>query len=65
MVTSSQIRQHVLARAGAEKARIRSTGAVEVFGTMPNTNKRGWYFAGWKEEAARQISAEQEMARDQ
>jgi hypothetical protein len=53
------IRAYVLERDGAEKARLMADGAVNVYGTMPNTNEDGWYFAGWAEELLAMAAAEQ------
>ncbi len=58
MATNTQVKQHVLARPGAEKAIIRSTGEVDVYGVMPNTSTRGWYFAGWKSDIEANMQAE-------
>ena len=52
------VRAYVLERDGAEKARMMADGAVNVYGTMPNTNEAGWYFAGWAEELLAMAKAE-------
>lgn len=59
-VTTSQkqiVRNYVLQRDGAEKARIKGSGEVHVYGTMPNTNTEGWYFAGWAEDLLQMAAA--------
>ncbi len=50
-------------RAAAEsvgcKYRIRRSGEVNFYGTMPNSNKIGWYFVAWDaEELALEIQSE-------
>lgn len=40
------VRAYVLERDGAEKAQVRANGEVHVYGTMPNADSEGWYFAG-------------------
>lgn len=36
-----------VADANGEKFRIARNGEVHIFGVMPNTNRTGWYFAGF------------------
>ena len=62
MATNTKVKQHVLARPGAEKAIIRSTGEVDVYGVMPNTSTVGWYFAGWKSDIEATMLAENAIA---
>ena len=38
--------------------RIRRNGALEIFGTMPNSNQVGWYLAGWAADLAHQLMIE-------
>lgn len=53
------VRAYVLGRCSAKKARITADGVVTVYGTMPNTDADGWYFAGWAEELLATAKAEQ------
>lgn len=62
MGLSADIRAYEAGRRGAQKARIRRTGEVEVYGTMPNTSIVGWYSAGWREDILRQMAAEAEVS---
>ncbi len=65
MGLSADIRAYEAGRRGAQKARIRRTGEVEVYGTMPNTSIVGWYSAGWREDILRQMAAEAEVSGQQ
>jgi hypothetical protein len=53
-ITDTEIRAHFLRR-DANKVRITRNGEVHVRGTMPNTNKWGWYFAGFVENIRSQL----------
>lgn len=46
----AKIRERAMLGTTAEKARVTASGEVHLYGTMPNTNHEGWYFAGWAEE---------------
>lgn len=37
----------LVSKFGPGKSRITSTGEVHAYGTMPNTNRRGWYLLGY------------------
>jgi hypothetical protein len=52
-----QVRAYVLQRDGAAKVRMMADGSVNVYGTMPNTDKTGWYFAGWDSELLAEVKA--------
>jgi hypothetical protein len=67
--TTEQIRAHLLSRPGAVEA-LNGNEATEreiegrddyganewhVYGTMPNTNQDGWYFAGYTAEIVRDM----------
>lgn len=43
--------------------KITAAGEVHYYGTMPNTNQVGWYFAGYADELAAKIN--REMTADQ
>ncbi len=62
MSIQDKITAYVTGRDGAQKARIRKTGEVVVYGTMPNTSTVGWYFAGWREDLLRQMAAEEAVS---
>ena len=62
-ITAREIRAHVAERYEAEKIRITRQGEVHALGIMPNTNQRGWFFAGYDTDIALQI--QQERAGDQ
>ena len=42
-----ELRAYILDRKDASKVRITRNGEVRAYGTMPNTNKVGWYFVGF------------------
>ena len=46
------IEAHLLHDMHAERVRFRRDGGVDAIGIMPNTDKRGWWFAGWADELA-------------
>lgn len=58
MTTHKAVRDYVL-WTGAEKVRITRSGEVHALGTMPNTNKRGWYFYGYIEGVLRKMQEAQ------
>ena len=41
------LRAALVSKFGPGKYRITSTGEVHAYGTMPNTNQRGWYLLGY------------------
>ena len=45
-----RLRERLLARPLTTRVRIKRNGEVHVHGRMPNTNKVGWYFAGFENE---------------
>lgn len=45
--TDAEIRKAVKEIFGAKNARVTKNGEVHVKGTMPNTNKTGWYLLGF------------------
>lgn len=62
MGIADNVKAHAAERAGAQKARILKTGAVEVYGIMPNTSTVGWYFAGWRDDVLRLMAAEKAVS---
>lgn len=40
-------RAAIIAHLGADRVRIARNGEVHAYGVLPNTNRTGWYFAGW------------------
>lgn len=45
-MTIAQIRAALIAKFGARKYRITSSGDIHAFGTMPNSNVEDWFFVG-------------------
>ena len=45
-IEASAIRQLLRSEFGARKYRITRDGEIHVHGTMPNTNRTGWYLYG-------------------
>lgn len=46
-MTVTAIRAALRNEFGPRKYRITSSGEIHVYGTMPNTNREGWYLYGW------------------
>ena len=58
-INSSRKIIRVAAESVGCKYRIRRSGEVNFYGTMPNSNKIGWYFVAWDaEELALEIQSE-------
>lgn len=65
-MTKQQIRTIIRTDAearGCSRYKINAAGEAHYYGTMPNTNTIGWYFAGYADELAAQIN--REMTLDQ
>lgn len=65
-MTKQQIRTIIRTDAearGCGRYKINASGEAHYYGTMPNTNTVGWYFAGYADELAAQIN--REMTLDQ
>lgn len=58
-ITDTDIRNYVRRRDGVTQVWIKQTGEIYAKGVMPNTHKVGWFFAGWRENIAKQLEAEQ------
>ena len=43
---AKQIRAHLMERSNVERVKY-VRGEIHCFGTMPNTNATGWWFAGY------------------
>jgi len=62
MTTSSNrkiARAYIADREGVERVRIMSNGEVHAYGTMPNTDRIGWYLAGDVDRLADMAAAEE------
>lgn len=60
-MTKQQIRAIIrtdAAARGCSRYKITASGEAHYYGTMPNTNRIGWYFAGHADELAAQINRE-------
>ena len=55
-MTNEQLRARILEFASS--VLIKRDGAVYAYGTMPNTNRDGWYLVGQREELAREYEYE-------
>ena len=51
-------RAAIAARVGADRIRITRNGEVHAYGTVPNTNRTGWYFAGFADHIMDEIIQE-------
>ena len=49
---AQQIRAHLMERSNVERVKY-VRGEILCLGIMPNTNQRGWWFAGYVSEVAR------------
>lgn len=48
---AKQIRAHLMKRSDVDRVKFRR-GEIHCYGTMPNTNATGWWFAGYVSEVA-------------
>lgn len=46
-------RSYVASLNGVERVRINRDGEIHAYGTMPNTQQRGWYLAGYVDDIVR------------
>ena len=52
------IRRHVKARPGVVRVRICWDGDVEAYGIIPNSNRVGWWFAGYDIDVLREATVQ-------
>ena len=56
--TQRIVRRYVAARDGVERVRITHDGLIHAYGRMPNTDRTGWYFAGYAADIRSMAAAE-------
>ncbi len=58
---NKELKQHLMERYEVQKVRYLKdpdyrAGAIECYGTMPNTNQEGWFFVGFEDELLQELS---------